>query len=372
MAKSTPVKLSNIAKAWAKKKDEAKKGGDFIPVEDGMFVMQIVKAEIADYGEKRKCRTQWYVLESDIEKERGLICNGFRGLETEDHLMWLQRELLAMGVDLDEQQVEDEDDILAIYHELIEARHCQRMQVKTNKEGYSNLKFKKPAEVDEDDTIDLDEVFKESATAQASKDDDDDDDDKDGGDEALAEGVAVGWTSKAGKALTGVVQGEDDDGGVLVKIDGKDRVVTKDREQLTVILPESKDDEDEDDPATGAVVGDPDPDEPSDDESPYASMKKKALKALCDERDIIVKRSEQGDKEALIRLLTEADEKEVDGGDDTEIEEGDAVICTIKGKECPGTVKSVDENEKTAKVKLDSGKTKVVPFADVAFEVDDD
>ncbi len=364
MAKSTPVALKNIASAWKKKKDEAKKGGDFIPVEDGMYVMQLAKAEFADYNDKRKCRTQWVVIEGDEEKDRGQICNNFRGLETEDQLMWLQRELLAMGVDIDEHEVEDEDDILAIYNELIEARHCQKIQVKTNKEGYTNMNLKKPAEVDEDETFDPDEIFKQAAKASSSSDDDgddDDDDDKDkDNDEVLEEGTAVAWTSKGGKALSGVVQGHDDAGGVLVKIDGKEKIVTKDREILTVILSEKDADDESDEPEAPA------------DESPYASMKKKALKALCDERDIVVKRSEQSDKEALIRLLTEADEKEVDGGDATEIEEGDAVICTIKGKECPGTVKSVDENEKTAKVKLDSGKTKVVPFADIAFEVDED
>lgn len=322
MAKRGSVagKLKNMKGMWGKARDTTKGdgGGDFIPVEPGMYVMQIVGAEIGEYNKARKMWVKFAVVSDD--ENHGAICNDFMQIDTEEKLVWLQRFLVAMGVDLDEYEIEDENDLLDLVHELIDERRCARVQV-TEKDGYTNMRVRKLVDADEDDLHDPKEALKGGSQGRGGDDDDEDEDGEEpeeGEDEEEPDEEDEGGEGKfeVGDAVTVEYDG--------VPWDGEVKAVMDETDELEVHFPE--------DGSTEVVA------------------KELATKV-------------EGDGE-------EAGEEEEEGGD--EIEKGDRVIADVKGKKKSGVVQSVSKKNETCKVKLDkTGKVVTVDFEDVDFEVEE-
>lgn len=319
-------KIKGMAGAWNQARKDVGEGfGDFVPVDKGSYHMQLVKAEIGDFGDERKLMHKWCVVAND-DGNNGKICTDFEGIDDPDRLVWLMRMLQALGVDLDECEVDTEDDLIAIFNDLIAERTVAKVRV-TEKGGYTNMRVQKVVEIDDGDLVDPDEVFASSGRDSQSDDDDDDDDGDDGDEHSFSAGDEVTWTSKSGKARSGKIESVDDEEETAVVIpDGKKKGVTVDLDDLT---PVAGDDEDEDD--------DKDDDEP------------------------------------------EAKEPEPDGDED-EVSIGDEVLAPVgsKGKTRKGKVVKVSKKAGTCDVKFDTptkkGTThaKGVKLDDLEHVIDDD
>ncbi len=241
-------RIKNIAGAWDKASENRGDGfGDFVPLDPGSYFMQLVKVEIGDFGDARKVMLKWCVVAND-DGDNGKICTDFEGIEDPERLVWLQRMLVTMGVDLDEIEVETEDDLLGIFKDLIEERLVSKIRV-TEKAGYTNMRVQKAVEIEEDDLVVADEVLASSGRdSQSSDGDDDDDDDDDSDSPTISKGDEVTWTTKGGKERKGKVKSVDsDDDTAKVVAEGAKKAVTVDLDDLTLVGGDDEDDDGDDD-----------------------------------------------------------------------------------------------------------------------------
>lgn len=203
--------MGNLGHNWNTAKETTKNDtGDFVPVESGMYVMQITNAEIKEYGGNNtpKIHTRWTVLDvGDGCSDVGAVCHDFRAFIEIENMVWVQRQLQALGVDTKIVDIEDEQELLAIYDGLILQRTCVRVQVK-EKDGYHNLYFKKVIEVDPQYQVDPDAADSYSYGANESPTE-----------EIFVDSV-VNWKGADGQQMTGTVVGDDEDGNPVVRIAG--------------------------------------------------------------------------------------------------------------------------------------------------------
>ena len=173
--RSSKKKTGSMAGLWKKSKEKAKENNftDAIVSEVGNYRMQIVGAEIGDYGDERKIMLKWVVIDDDDCE--GQINTCWEGIETEERLIWLQRMLIGLGVDIDDIDPEEEEDLLEVFNELIEEQVCAKVQIK-EKDGYINMRVGKAIEIDDDLLLDPDEALgkkksKKSSSKRGSKKD---------------------------------------------------------------------------------------------------------------------------------------------------------------------------------------------------------
>lgn len=345
MAKGKSKSLKDI---WNKGKKNA---GDteLIPVDTGQYTFQLLKGEPVDGKGNRMALLHWGVVSAKEDDDVGKVCKNFYNLEDADRIVWLQRDLKTLGIDLEEYTVESEDDLFGLIDELIEDNACALVQV-VEKDGYVNMRVKKRVEVDNDELLDRDDTL--AGKGGSDSDDDDDDDGDDSGDE-FEVGDEVTWTDSKGNEKSGkITEINEDDEVATVRQEGKKRGTKVPLDDL-----ESADDDDDDD-----ADGDGDDDDAPD----YDSMDAKALKALCDEREIIVKKSERKNAKKLKAKLEKWDEENADddGDDDSSdddddddgdadaegFEVGDEVAFDLDGKEKEGTITKLDGDVATVKV----------------------
>ena len=378
----------NIAQLWGKAREKAGKGGDFVPVEIGKYIMQIVKAEANDYGGKRKIREQWCVIQSDNNDDVGKICNQFNQIDDEERLMWTQRQLMNLGVDLEAAQVKTEEDLMAIYEDLIKEMCAAHVNV-TEKDGYVNMRVRKRVdEIDEDILVEPEEAIKAYEEAQktqsrsggsssSTKAKEEPKSDEGGGEEDQAEvdiGDVVSF-KKNGKAYKGKIVGYTDDEELKVQVDGqaKPMLVKGNDESLALVEKGAGEDAGEDKGDDGgdakpvdfskvkegqAVEVDIDGDWYPGKISGKPDMKKKTVKVTFDEDGETESRA--FDK---IRLSGEPSGGEED---EREVQKGDDVLVTIRGQDKKAKVVKVDGDK--ADVKLENGKVIPVEVAKIKFE----
>lgn len=304
-----------IAKLWKKNKEKAKEGGfgEAVPLDPkgGPYNMQLCAAEIGDFGGARKVMTKWVVIGHDSENDT--ICTHWEGIDDEERVVWLIRMLMALGVDVDDVDIEDEDDLLAVYEKLIEDFTVAKVKV-TESNGYVNMRVQKKIDVDNDDLIDPKEALK-----KAGKGKDDGDDDK---------------PAKSGKSGKSGKKEEVEE----VAIDEGDTVSFKHPETKKKI--------------TGEVVGFTD-----DDESAIIKVEGEKKKLTVELGDLEKEDGNDGKKE-------DKDEKKV-------AEVGDTVIVDVKGKDKSGVVKKIKGDVAHVRVK---GMDDLVEcdLDDLKFETDDE
>jgi hypothetical protein len=160
----TGSKLANISKLWNKGRETTanEKGafGEAVPVDVGRYQMQLVGFNIGDYGGERKVMEKWVVL--DEGDHRGAICTRWEGIADEERIIWLQRTLAGLGVDLEEKTIESEDDLAAVYQELVDDKTVAKVKV-TEKDGWTNMRVGAKVDVDSGDLFDPGEVMKDAA-----------------------------------------------------------------------------------------------------------------------------------------------------------------------------------------------------------------
>jgi hypothetical protein len=218
--------------------------GDAVPVDPGAYVMQLVSAEIDDYADKRQVMLKWAVISDD--ENSGAICTEWEGLFDAERLVWLQRKLAALGVDLNEVSIETEKDLETLLDELINDGTCAKVRVK-EKDNYINMQTRAATDVEESDLFDPEEILKgegSAAGAEASADNANQGDaakkpDDSGQEYDFKEGETVTFQHD-GKELTGVIQDFTDDDEAKLKIDGRKRTLMKRCDDLTPAKPMSQ------------------------------------------------------------------------------------------------------------------------------------
>lgn len=340
--------------------------GEAIPVEPGRYSMQLVGAEVGDFGGDLKLMRKWCVLDND--DFGGLICAEWEGpLDDPDRLVWVQRNLAALGVDLDEVEYEEPKDLEEIYGELIEDCVCASVKV-VEKDGYINMRVGKAIEVDEDELVDPkaalsgkaeeaeEKTPKRGAGKKQSKrstteeeEEIEEDDDLDVGD----------WVEfkKGRKKLSGKITEVTDDDEAVIDVDGDEHTVSFDA-CTRIEAPEEDEPEGEGEPLEwdDLTVGDRvllDFGEDGEVEAkvtskPPKTKKKGTVFVHCDDAEDEGEQEEVEVSQVIKILGNEASEGEEDG---IEFEEGDEITFKKGRKLIEGTIKSIDDDK--AKVKIE-------------------
>lgn len=327
MAKRTTAgKRAGIAGAWSKARETTKADtGDFVPVEVGSYVMQLVGVEVGDYGDRRKMRLRWCVV-GDSEFA-GSVCNEFEGVDDEDRLIWIQRKLVSLGVDLDELEINSEEDLLAAFQELVDNYVCAKVRV-TEKDGYINMKVLKACEVDESDLVD-------PADAIAGK---------------LAEAPDTEEEAEEAEEEAEEAEEEAEDGEEEAEDGEEEREYEYCEGDRVIVDFEGRELE-----ATVISGGD---------EQVEVEYDEDGCTEVVDAADRILRMIDDEDGEEA-----ESEEEAEEAEEANELAAGDRVVVTIKGKEKAGEVASVNAEKGTCRVKLDGGATVTVNQDEIDFEV---
>ena len=230
-------KKSSGKSAWAKARDTTKDDkpfGEAVPFEAGTYTMQIVRATVyKDESKGSMLRTEWCALDED---DYGVIGTLFEGpCEEPDRLVWIQRTLATLGVDLDEVDYDEPSDLEAIYNELIEENVCAKVRV-TEKDGYRNMRIGKEVEVDEDLLVDPASVFGDNSSGgekkgSKKKQQEEEEEEEEELEDAFVDGDEVEF-KKGRKTEQGTVVGYDEDGNVLIKVGKKQVAMPEDKVSL--------------------------------------------------------------------------------------------------------------------------------------------
>lgn len=338
MAKRKSSGGRGFANKWKKSKQEAGEGlGDFINVDPGNYRMQLVKAEVGEYGGTLKLMTKYAVIDED---DLGALCTDFEGpLDDDDRLVWVQRLMIALGVDLDEVEIENPEDIAECLMELVEEGLAVKVRV-TEKDGYLNMRVLKAIEVDEDELLDPKQALKGGSSSKSDEEDEDEDEDE----EEEQKPKQKSKSKQKQKKEQDEEEEEDDDESF-----SKDDLAVGDQIKFL--------DEESGELVSAKITSIP--------------PKGKNIQVLAedaendDEVELIevglVKEREAGEEAG------EEDGEEEDGGD--EIQEGDTVSWKKGRKKMSGVVRSV--GEEAAKVKVPGQrKAEEVPLEDLTVEED--
>jgi len=188
MARRTRKGGGNFANKWKKAAEERGEGfGDPVPLDPGTYEMQLCKATIDDYGSSRKVMLKFVVLSP--EDSSGAVCTYWEGVEDDARLVWLQRLMIALGIDLDEVEIEEESDILAAFDGVIEEGCACRVRV-IEKDGFTNMRVLKAIEVD--DLFDPEEALKGGGSSSRKSSDKEEEDEGEEDDAITKEDLKVG------------------------------------------------------------------------------------------------------------------------------------------------------------------------------------
>lgn len=214
-------KGGNIGSLWrkARERTQSDTGADFVPVDAGRYVMQIVGVSADTFNKVRKLMVRWCVLKDDDFK--GRICTDFMSIDTEEKMDWVLRLLVALGVDTQEcEEPDTEDALLGIFRDCIKERKCIKVKVVEDGE-YTNLKLGGACDVEDEDTVDPEEAIKGRAfgggesSSEAGSDED----------VEFEVGDRVEWVADS-KEYAGVIEDFTKDDDAIVKVDGKRKTVT--------------------------------------------------------------------------------------------------------------------------------------------------
>ncbi len=360
--------LANWNKARETTENESPMG-DPVPLEPGQYVMQLVDVAIDDFADKRQVMLKWAVLGED--EDAGTICTEWEGIYDADRLVWLQRKLSALGVDLSDLSVETEDDLKKLFDELIDEGLAAKVRVK-EKDGYINMQTRQAVDVDESELFDPDEVLKQkkgSSTSSKGKGKGSKKKEEEPEEVDFKEGDEVTW-EKDGKTFDGKIVDFTEDDEAKVKVEGRKRPMLVSCDALSY-LEEEEEKEDKKEESQGSdfkradfEVGDrvlvdfgkdgqveaevtsvpPRGDSiqitPDDTKEPEMVEASEVVEKLEEEKP---KRGRRGGKK-------KEEEPEDDDKGSEEWEEGDPVLFKDGRKQHEGVVKSI--NGRIAKVKV--------------------
>lgn len=178
----------SFEKKLAKAKTLWKKASDMKPdydnvITDGTYTGKLVRAEL---GESQKGRLQvaWRLQVSSGEY-KGENINWWSGLETENNIMYFQRDLVRLG----KEAPEDPSDLEDVLKEVEKDKLTVRVQVKTSGE-FQNVRILKAVDADESEDEVVEEEAEEpevEAEAEAEESEDEEKESEDSEEEAPEE-----------------------------------------------------------------------------------------------------------------------------------------------------------------------------------------
>ena len=292
---------SNISKLWSKAKETVKEKPLFSEIPDGTYIAVLTNAEIRE-SDRGWLHTafEWTVVQ-DCE-QAGETVFARSGLDREQSLEFLIQDLIRLGVEVDDVEINDIWDLEDVLRELAKARPAARIRLKT-KDEYQNVYINKLVDLEGQDNVisleDLeedDDVEDEDDSApevDEEVEDEDEDEEVDDEEEKDDEDDTPGGTSLLGRK-------------VVCKADGivcEVVAANGDDEEITVVDPDGDE----------WVLG-------------------------PDEYEL------QEDEE---------DEDEDDDGDEADLEVGSLIVAEINGEEKRGKVISIDDRSETLVAKMD-------------------
>jgi len=365
-------KVLNLAKSWGKARGTTKGEsgfGDFVPVEPGRYLMQIVAAEAGTWSDERKMWLRWIVIGDN--ESAGLLCNEFHGFGNEDRDVWMQRLLINLGVEDDAMDsIETEDDLVQLFTEMIADYVVAQIKV-VEKDGYLNMKGHKRMDVDEEDLVDPAEALKAALGDNAPEASSTSEPEEEEEEIAFEAGMRV--TTPDGP---GTIEDFDDDDDPIIKMD--------DGETNTYPLDDIEVLEE------GEPAEEPE-EEPADEELELEIGARAWVDEHGDEFEGIIGSLPAGGKKVFVEFddgdkgtfsasevhvvqaaETAEEEEEPDEPETTnELEEGDRVVVSLKGTDRAGDVVGLIGTEKV-RVRTDfDEKNHIVKIEDVDFEVDE-
>lgn len=179
-------KLAKAKKLWNTAKS---KKPDFDNViTDGIYVGKLTRAELGESQSKGRLQVAWRVVVASGEY-KGENINWWSGLETENNVMYFQRDLVRLGKEVPEDPTDLED----VLKELTKEKPTIRVQVKTNGE-FQNVRILKLVESEEsegeeseEETEEEEEEEPEETEAEESEEEEEDDDEEEKKDEKSKE-----------------------------------------------------------------------------------------------------------------------------------------------------------------------------------------
>lgn len=152
-------KLAKAMKAWKKAK-ERKPDYDNV-VTDGVYTAKLIRAEMGESQGSGRLQVAMRAVISSGEY-KGENVNWYPGLETEDNIMYFQRDLVRLGKEVPD----DPSDLEDVLKELEEEEPTIRIQLKTKGE-YQNVRILKLVGADEEDEAESEEPSDEEAETEA-------------------------------------------------------------------------------------------------------------------------------------------------------------------------------------------------------------
>lgn len=146
---SLEKKLSKAAKEW-KKARERKPDYDNV-LSDGVYTAKLVKAELGESRSKGRLQVAFGAVIASGEY-KGEKHNWWSGLETEDNMMYFQRDLARLGKEVPDDPTELED----VLGELEKEKPTIKVKLITKGE-YQNTRILKLVGEDEDEEVGVDE-----------------------------------------------------------------------------------------------------------------------------------------------------------------------------------------------------------------------
>lgn len=151
-----------MKKLWGEGQKKGRElGGELIPVDPGQYDFQIVGIEKKDFGKDKgkKLIQKFAVINNEDEELIGKVCTNFRRYDRADDLAWIYNELAMYGIDADDLDIDTDDDLVAVYQQLIDEGVVAMGQVTENGQ-YLNMRLKHTIEVDTDYLLDPKAVIK--------------------------------------------------------------------------------------------------------------------------------------------------------------------------------------------------------------------
>lgn len=230
MAKVDPKILKQLkakAGAWDKAKARANdKQGDWENLPDGKYIAQLAGAEINNsQGESQRLQVKMEYVVKEGEQQGNSIFK-YLGLDKEESLDWMAKELVRLGVDASQLSIEELPDVL---EKLLVNKPTVRLKLRTKGE-YQNCYIEKL--VDSEDGAG-DDASSETATDDAAEVVEDA--------EPAEAVVTVGETEvtfklKGNDCQSVVLKVDDEKGVYMVEVDGKKYNVKQDA--CTIVEPE--------------------------------------------------------------------------------------------------------------------------------------
>lgn len=233
-------KLKNANKLWAGAKKKAAESSQGSEYEDGKYLARLVKGEITESNAGRlQVAWTWKFEEEPYEGKNKMA---YQGLESEDNLVFLARDLDRLGYEAPE-DIATIEEILA---DINKSKPLARIRLKS-KGDFQNVYIDKVIGGDDDDEEADDETEGDTPDEAEESDEDESDDAEEGDDDEAEEsddaeeeseeeeeaeeedsdeveievGMRVEVDSKAGKVVGEIIE--------VLESEGKARVRTKDK-----------------------------------------------------------------------------------------------------------------------------------------------